>query len=70
MNIVISSEQEVLQEGVMVLIEHLGMSKTARFLSAWKQGANDYLKIREELFEGETVNTLYDKIKEFEKTGE
>ena len=67
MKIAMSSEQEILQEGVTVLIEHLGTSKTARFLSAWKQGAGDYLKLREKLFQGETVDTLYEKIIAYEK---
>ncbi|MFH1629518.1 MAG: hypothetical protein ABIE47_12455 [Pseudomonadota bacterium] len=70
MNIVVSSEQEILQEGETVLIKHLGPSKAARFLSAWRQGAGDYLKIREKLFEGETVDSLYDNIVEFEKANE
>ncbi len=70
MNIVVNSEQEILQEGEAVLIEHLGPSKAARFLSAWRQGGADYLKIREQLFEGEAVDSLYDKIVEFEKADE
>jgi len=69
MNIVINSEQEILQEGEAVLIKHLGTSKAARFLSAWRQGAGNYIKIRERLFKGETVDSLYDKIVEFEKAG-
>ena len=68
MNVVISSEQEIVREGEALLMRHLGVAKTARFLSAWRQGAGDYLKIREKLFEGETVNSLYDKIVDFEKT--
>jgi hypothetical protein len=68
MDIITTSEQAIVQEGLAVLIEHLGASKTARFLSAWKQGVGNYLKIREELFGGETVDTLYKKIVEFEKT--
>ncbi|MBI5603481.1 MAG: hypothetical protein HY879_08990 [Deltaproteobacteria bacterium] len=69
MNIGITSEQKILQEGEAVLRKHLGTSKTARFLSAWRQGAGDYLKIKEELFESETVDSLYKKIKRFEKPG-
>ena len=68
MNIVISSEHETIREGEAVLIKYLGHAKTARFLSAWRQGAGDYLKIKEKLFEGETVDSLYDKIIDFEKT--
>lgn len=70
MSIVVNSEQEILHEGEAVLIEHLGSSKAARFLSAWRQGGADYLKIREQLFESETVDSLHDKIVEFEKADE
>ncbi len=49
-----------------MLTKYLGISKAARFFSAWRQGAGNYLKIREK-FEGETVDTLYAKITDFEK---
>ena len=67
MNIEVNSEQEILQEGEAVLIKHMGVSKAARFLSAWRQGAGNYLKIRERLFKGEKVDSLYDKIVKYEK---
>ena len=67
MNIEVASEQQIVREGEALLIRYLGVAKTARFLSAWRQGAGDYLKIREKLFDGETVDSLYDKIDEFEK---
>ena len=64
----LSREQQIVREGESLLLRNLGVAKAARFLSAWRQGAGDYLKIREKLFEGETVNSLYDKIIDFEKT--
>ena len=67
MNIEVASEQQIVREGEALLIRYLGVAKTARFLSAWRQGAGGYLKIREKLFDGETVDSLYDKIVEFEK---
>jgi hypothetical protein len=66
MNLVMNSEQEVVQEGVLVLLDHLGASKTARFLSAWRQGAGNYVTLRDTLFVGETVTSLYEKITAFE----
>lgn len=69
MNLAMKSEQEVVQEGLLVLLDHLGGSKTARFLSAWRHGAGNYLKLRETLFADETVSSLYDKIKAFENAG-
>ncbi len=67
MEIIVGSEHEILQEGEAVLIEHLGISKAARFFSLWRQGTADYLDIRKKLFEAETVDSLYDKIVAFEK---
>jgi hypothetical protein len=49
------------------LIDHLGTWEAARYLSIWRQGSSNYLKIRKKLFEGETVDTLYNKIVDFEK---
>ena len=66
MQLTMTSEQQVLQEGVGVLIKHLGAAKTVRFLSAWRQGVGDYLQLREQIFVGETVDTLYEKIGEYE----
>ena len=67
MDIAVVCEQEILQEGEAVLVKYLGLSKTARFLSAWCQGAGNYLTLKEELFKEETVDTLYKKISEFEE---
>lgn len=53
-----------------VLMKHLGPSKTARFFAAWRQGVGDYLQIRDKLFAGETVDTLYDKILLFQQSRE
>lgn len=67
MKIKVSSEQAILQEAGTVLFKHLGPAKAARFLAAWRQGAGDYLMIREELFAGETVDTLYDKVLKYQQ---
>jgi len=61
---------KTLLEAEAVLMEHLGPSKTARFFATCCQGAGDYLKIREKLFVGETVDTLYDKILSFQQSQE
>ncbi|MCG2770330.1 MAG: hypothetical protein ABIK79_03020 [Chloroflexota bacterium] len=62
----IVSEQDVLREAEDVLVKHLGLAKTARVWAAWRQGAGDYLEIRERLFQGETVETLCEKVQEYE----
>ena len=67
MQVKVDSEQSVLWEGEAVLVKHLGLSKAARFLAAWRQGVGDYLEMREEMFAGETVDTLYDKILQYQR---
>jgi hypothetical protein len=64
------SEQQVLHEAVGVLMEHMSPAKVARFLAAWQVDGGDYLTIRRQLFAGETVKTLSDKIKAHSESGE
>lgn len=59
----VSSAQEILREAEGVLGKHLGPAKATRFWIAMGRGAGDYLEIKEKLFEGETVDTLYKKIR-------
>jgi hypothetical protein len=57
---------EVLKEATVILLNHLGPSKMARLIAAWQKDDSDYLNIQDHLFEGETVDTLYSKIKDLE----
>ena len=50
-----------------VLLEHLEPAKVAKFLAARPVIGADYLTLREKLFTGETVETLGQKIREFER---
>lgn len=70
MTVKVISEQEVLQEAVEVLLEHMEPEKMARFLVAWQVGRGNYLAIREQLFAGETVTTLFEKIQTHQKSSE
>ncbi|MEM7769230.1 MAG: hypothetical protein AAF327_01815 [Cyanobacteria bacterium P01_A01_bin.37] len=67
MQIEIPTEQSVIQEALQVLMTHMEPLKVARFIVACKLGEGDYLKMKDQLFAGETVNSLYDKIQAFEK---
>ncbi|MCD6169644.1 MAG: hypothetical protein J7J76_03705 [Candidatus Latescibacteria bacterium] len=67
MKITISSEQEIIREAEVILMKHLGAAKTSRFLAAWRQGVGDYLEIKEGLFTEETVDSLYEKILNYQK---
>jgi hypothetical protein len=44
-------------------MERLPASKVVRLPSSWQIGQGDYLKLRDELFAGETVDSLFDKTK-------
>jgi hypothetical protein len=59
MSVVVQNESATTAEAVEVLMERLPASKVARLLSSWQIGQGDYLKLREELFGGETVDSLY-----------
>jgi len=59
-------EQQVLQEAMQVLMTHLKPSKVLKFWAVCKLGEGDYLKLKQELFEKETVASLYEKIKAYQ----
>ncbi len=59
----VNSDQEILREAEEVLRVHLGPAKATRFWIALSGGSGDYLRIKETLFNGETVDGLYARIK-------
>jgi hypothetical protein len=59
MSVTVPNESATAAEAVEVLMEQLPASKVARVLSSWQVGQGDYLKLREELFARETVESLY-----------
>ena len=68
MNIKVVSDAEVLQEGLEILMSNLEPSKALRFWAACQLGKGDYLKLKEQLFSQETVNSLYDQVKTFQES--
>lgn len=58
MSVTVQNESATTAEAVEVLMERLPASKVVRLLSSWQIGQGDYLKLREELFAGETVEGL------------
>ena len=59
MSVTVPNESATTAEAVEVLMERLPASKVARLLSSWQIGQGDYLKMRQELFASETVESLY-----------
>jgi hypothetical protein len=66
MTIQVKSEQQVLQEGLPILLSNMEPSKVARFWAACHIGSGDYLKLKDELFAQESVASLYSNILEFQ----
>ncbi len=64
----VKSEQQVLQEGLQVLLANLEPSKVARFWAACNVGSGDYLQLKDELFGQESVKSLSAKILKFQKS--
>jgi hypothetical protein len=62
----VKSEQEVLHEGFQILLSNMEPSAVARFWAACNIGKGDYLKLKEQLFAQESVDSLYSKITEFQ----
>jgi len=58
----IESDQAVVNEAVELLLEHMPPSKVAQLLAAWQVGEGDYLQMRDHLFKGETVDSLFQDV--------
>ncbi len=67
MTVHVLSERQIVLEAAQVLIQHMSPSKATRFWASWQVGEGDYLAIRDELFQKETVSSLYKKIKTFQE---
>lgn len=66
MSVKVMSEQQVTQEALTVLMEHLSPSQLARLWASWQIGSGDYLAIRDRLFAKETVETLFEKVQDYQ----
>ncbi|MEA5575112.1 hypothetical protein [Anabaena sp. UHCC 0451] len=70
MTIKVINEQQNLQEVMQVLLTHLEPAKVMKFLATCKLGEGDYLQLKEALFSQETVDSLYEKIKEYQESAD
>ena len=64
----VNNEQQILQEGLRILLVNMEPSKVSRFWAACNSGSGDYLKLKEELFGQESVTSLYAKVLEFQQS--
>ena len=70
MTIKVINEQQNLQEVMQVLLTHLEPGKVMKVWAACKLGEGDYLQLKEKLFSEETVDSLYEKIKQYQESGD
>lgn len=66
MNTKLQKEQDVIQEAVQILSEHMEASKLALVVSLLQGSQSDYLDIREKLFGDETVDSLIYEVEAYE----
>jgi hypothetical protein len=64
----VKSEHQVLREGFQILMANMDPSDAARFWAACHIGTGDYLKIKDQIFLGESVEILYTKILEYQSS--
>ncbi|MFB2878280.1 hypothetical protein [Floridanema aerugineum] len=66
MKVNLPTEKQVIQEALEILLTHMEPLKLARFIVACNLGEGDYLKTKDQVFAGETVDRLYEQIQAFE----
>lgn len=57
----VETDQALTEEAFAILRQNLPPHKVARLLAIWQIGRGDYVKEREELFAGETVDSLFEQ---------
>ncbi len=65
MKVNLASDQQILAEALKILVKEMEPWKVARFVATLGLGSGDYLQTKDELFVGETVDSLYEKIQAF-----
>ena len=63
MSITVENELATIEEATAILLEKMSASKVARLLATLQVGTGDYVKTRDLLFAGETVDSLFEQAK-------
>ena len=66
MTVKLANTQQVFQEAIEILFTHLSPSKMTLLLANWQRDESDYLKIKDKLFEDETIESIYRQAKVLE----
>ena len=67
MTVTVENELTIIEEATAILLEKMPACKGARLLATLELGTGDYVKMRDQLFAGETVDTLLDQAKAAEQ---
>jgi hypothetical protein len=59
-------EQKIFQEAISILIDHMEPARATRVWASLQIGEGDYLSIKDNLFDKETVEKLYKKVWDFQ----
>jgi len=62
MKIKTTDDQQILQEALMILMNHLEPTKFRRFIAKYNLGQGNYLQFKDKEFANETVATISQKI--------
>jgi hypothetical protein len=57
----VRNDRELIDQGILSLVDALGYSGAARFLRHFSKGKGDYLQIQEKLFKGMRLEQIYKK---------
>lgn len=57
------TDAELRVNGIDALNKALGAAAALRFLSLWQRDATDYVKISRRLYDGQTVDEIFDRAK-------
>ncbi len=66
MSITVENELATIEEATAILLEKMPPAKVALLFSSLRVGAGDYVKTRDALFAGETVDSLFDEARRLE----
>lgn len=67
MRLKIKPPDEVNEEAVRVLTRELGVANTVRFLQQFTTGSGNYTEERKELFKGQSLDDLLERIRKHRK---
>ncbi len=66
-NINIKNDQAIIKEVFEILKDNLETDKLIRFWKMCNLNPHDYCELKEQLFQDETVDSLYEKIRNYEQ---